>query len=203
MILYCYVSHKEIINKYQIIINDIMKYLHYDYYKIFIGGNEFGFDANINSKVVSLCCEDSYEFLPDKIHHICKYINKNEPSITHICKLDCSVILKQLFPMLDYDYYGYVADKTGYISEDRRYYHIKKCSSASIWAKKTYEGSFIPYCWGGMGYVLSKKSIQCIANNPPNHMYDIYEDLYVSQQLFNRLNILPKHINTTEYFSKL
>lgn len=201
MILYCYISHQKKILEDVAKIEKIMGSLDYDNYLIFYGGVE---ETLITNKVFKLNCDDTYEGLPNKIHTLYKFIINNnllQNKFTHVCKIDGSTIIKSLFPYLpDIDYYGYTQsdhDPPDY----RRMYHFGKCSENSHWNSKKYTGSFVTYCGGGVGYILSKKSLSIIADNPPDLNTEIYEDLYVGKTL-NKFNINPKHIDMLKYIEK-
>lgn len=196
--LYCFISHGGTVHKDRENITTLMLGLNYDKYLIFYGGENLNIQ---DEKIIHLECNDNYEGLPNKIHNLCKYLvnNKLSEQYSHFCKVDCTTKLKKLLPLLNSDYYGYLCTETD-PPEYRRKYHQNRCSANSIWNNKKYDGQFVVYCAGGFCYVLSKNSIRCISNNPDDHNQDIYEDLYIAQQLI-KCNIYPQHLNTTPFFS--
>lgn len=197
MILYCYISHHKKILEDSQAIQEIMASINYNHYKIFYCGENLHIK---NKTIVHLGCDDFYEGLPNKIHNICKYIITSplQNYYTHICKIDATNNLQNVFPLIEtQDYYGYILHAEN-LPEYRRKYHYGRCSEGNFWNEKRYDGEFVPYCAGGFGYVLSLKSVECIANNPNDPNNDIYEDVYVGQQLL-RCGISPYHVDTRSY----
>lgn len=193
LMFYLYISHnKEIIADSNRVVDSMLR-LNYDHYAIFYGGQKKFIS---NNHIIHIDCDDSYEGLPNKIHKISQYIinNTDYANFSHFCKIDSTTHLSQLIPLITTnDYYGLIVGE-GYFS---RSYHLKKCSSNNTWNIKNYTGSVVPYCQGGC-YVLSRKSVEIVANCPNNSEYDIYEDLYVGQKLLSN-NIKPQHLNIKEY----
>jgi hypothetical protein len=61
-----------------------------------------------------------------------------------------------------------------------------------------YRGCYVPWCTGGHGYVLSKKSLKILKNNK-NYNNEIYEDLYIAKVL-RRNKIFPKQLRNIKTF---
>jgi len=199
MILYTYISDNKKINKHISTIENNMRKLNYSHYRIFY----CGINQNIQNKhVVYFDCDDNYEGLPNKIHSLASYLVSSDLKnyYSHIYKIDGTNNPKKIIEYLpNQDYYGYILKQTN-VPEYRRKYHFGRCSEQSGWNSKKYDGEFVPYCAGGYGYVLSFKSLECIANNPNDPDKDIYEDLYVSQTLL-KCDIKPYHIDSRSYLS--
>lgn len=200
MILYCYISHNKKLLEDHSSVSETMEKLQYNDFVIFYSGDNI---FNLN-KTIHISCDDTYEGLPNKIHTMCRHISNNYEDFrqySHFCKIDSSTIIKTLFPYYyDIDYYGY---RLGQINppDYRRSYHFGKCSENSIWNKQKYTGNFVPYCGGGVGYILSKQSVNCISEKPNDPEHDIYEDLYVGKKLLE-CGIHPKHLNMLSYIEK-
>lgn len=193
MMFYYFISHgKKLIEHYDIV-STIMNKLNYSHYLIFYGGDQI--DHN-SQHIAHINCDDTYEGLPNKIHEISKFLilNPNYSKYSYFCKSDCTSPIKSLIPIIkDYDYYGIITGEK-YFS---RNYHFNKCSSNNEWNVKSYDGLFVPYCVGAC-YVLSRKSLSIVANNPNNPQKDIYEDLYVGKKLYNN-KIYPKYLDIKKY----
>lgn len=174
---YIFVSYQlKIIEHYNIISNIMIK-LNHNSYAIFYGGENKHIS---NNHIIHIDCDDTYEGLPNKIHNICRYISLNFElqKFSHFCKIDSTTPLVSLVPILsNKDYYGSINSGDG-----DRGWHLKKTSNHSKWKTKLYTGEYIPYCLGG-AYVLSRKAVNCVAKFPNCTDTDIYEDLYVAQQL--------------------
>lgn len=196
MILYCFITHNSAIEQDLEYIEGCMHDLDYIHYRVFYGGK----DKNLGSTTINIDCDDTYEGLPNKIYRMCKYITHNDliKDYSHFCKLDADIRFKKLLPVLDHDYYGYVCKDIN-PPEYRRCYHYGKCSQNSDWNTKKYAGAFVEYCAGGWCYVLSRAALRCISSSPNDPNHDIYEDLYVGQQLL-KCNIKPFHYDTTRLF---
>jgi len=199
--LYCYITHqKKLFHDYNFVVNQMNKFGYNDYL-IFYGGKQTIHESL--SKVIKLDCDDTYEGLPNKIHSVMEYYLNSPLSsrFSHICKMDCNIVLKSLLPFIPhYDYYGYTQSQPD-PPEYRRTYHFGKCSKDSEWNSKRYDGDFVTYCGGGVGYTLSNKSIELIVNNPPDRDKEIYEDLYIGKTLL-KYGITPVHVDTLSYIEK-
>lgn len=201
MLLYTFISHSSKVLEKAASIQKDMKKIDYDHYKIFYCGENKNID---DKKIIHLECDDNYEGLPNKIHHIAKYILSSDLCnyYSHIYKIDATNKPKKIIELLsEQNYYGYLLSRTD-LPEYRRTYHFNRCSEESGWNQKRYDGEFVPYCAGGYGYVLSLLALKCISENPNDPDKDIYEDLYVAQALL-KCGIKPYHIDSRKYISNL
>ena len=197
MILYLFISCQKLIHKNYERIKDMMKKKNYEKYIIITGGHSEN-SYNNNTKRLKLNCNDTYEGLPEKVIKTYKFIHENEEfnDISHICKLDEDMILKRLLKKKKLSHYcGNVCRKKG-----NRRWHIGKCSPSSKFNKIPYRGIYVPWCTGGHGYVLSKKSLG-ILKNKKNYNNEIYEDLYIAKVL-RRNKIFPKQLKNIKFFFK-
>ena len=196
-ILFIFITHQNNIQNTQNRVKNMMNNLNNSNYVIVQGG----YDTNtydINSKILSINCNDKYEGLPEKVLKSYKYIIENKlfDQYSHFIKLDDDMIIKKninynLIKNLDYG--GIISNIIG----DRKW-HIGKCSKKSVWNITPYNGIYIPWCLGGSGYIISKKAISLIKNDI-NYNSEIFEDLYIAK-LLKKNNILPKNINTKILF---
>lgn len=171
--------------------------LNYGKYVIVTGGHLENIYNN-NNKRLKLNCNDTYEGLPEKMIKTYKFIYENEEfnNITHICKLDEDMILKKLLnKKILSNYCGSVVKKNG-----NRRWHIGKCTPGSKFNKVPYLGDYVPWCKGGCGYILSKKSLKILKDNK-NYDNEIYEDLYIAK-ILRRNKIFPKQLNNIKKFFK-
>ena len=175
----------------------MMKCLNNSNYIIVIGGFENNSYDN-EKKILKLKCNDFYEGLPEKIIQTYKYIYKN-PNFniySHFCKLDEDMIIKKILPLdILSNYCGNVQSVEG-----NRKWHFGKCSKTSYFYDKPYNGIFVPWCKGGYGYILSRKSLEYISQTTDNIIDNvIYEDVYIGIILNNNY-ISPNMItNLTDY----
>lgn len=187
-IVYCFISHSKVINEDYDRISSMMQSLDYNNYLIFYGGNY----CKENEHIKYIYCDDSYIGLPNKINHMCKYINDNESEIDFIVKLDRTVKIRKIF-----DYRNFPSDYCGRLILFRSgTYHFKRCEQHSKWYNKEFIGEPIFYCSGG-GYVLSKKAINIIAKDNLYHNH-VYEDYYVGFTL-RQNGIVPKRISLKDF----
>jgi hypothetical protein len=193
MILYTFISCKPLIGKcYQRIV-DMMRKLNNQHFIIVVGGFEHT-EFSEKDHILKLNCNDYYEGLPEKIIKTYDFINRHErfDMYTHFCKLDDDMVINHLIPVETItDYCGDVCYVTeGPLNELGRRYHINRCSKNSKFNKTKYLGEYVPWCLGGSGYILSRKSLSILSNGK-NYYNEIYEDLYVAK-LLERKNIYPQ-----------
>jgi hypothetical protein len=145
-----------------------------------------------DKKILKLNCNDLYVGLPEKVMKTFHYLISDDrfSKYTHFCKLDDDMIVTKRFENLTDDYLGNVSYQEG-----NRNWHIGRCGN--FWDKIPYLGKFVPWCMGGFGYIVSRKSLQKVLPNF-NYLDHIYEDLYMGI-ILNSSGILPKMINTKEY----
>ncbi len=196
MILYIFISCQKNINKHHRI-HSMMKNLTNSDYIIILGGFENTSYDN-EKKILKLRCNDFYEGLPEKIIQTYKYIydNSNFNIYSHFCKLDEDMIIKKILPLdILSNYCGNVQSVEG-----NRKWHFGKCSKTSYFYDKPYNGIFVPWCKGGYGYILSRKSLEYISQTTDNIIDNvIYEDVYIGIILNNNY-ISPNMItNLTDY----
>lgn len=196
MILYLFLSCQKLIHKNYERIKNMMKQLNYDRYAIITGGHKESWFDN-NEKKLKLNCNDAYEGLPEKMIKAYKFIYENEEfsDITHICKLDEDMLLKKLLNKKDLSNY---CGKVCFAEQGNRSWHLGKCTPGSKFNKLPYLGSYVPWCLGGWGYVLSRKSMGVLKDDK-NYNNEIYEDLYVATVL-RRNKIFPTQLKNLEMF---
>ena len=167
---------------------------------IFVGDPNISEQFIYKDRILTLKCEDTYEYLPVKVYMMINAI-LNIPDfddITHIYKIDDhdTKIPDNLNEMLKtiklYDYCGQNINYRG-----PRNWHIGKCSHNNPWNEKIYKGKYKPWCDGGCGYLLSKKAMnyinECNLNREKIHDIYIYEDLMISLLLIDK-KIYPNEI---------
>lgn len=190
-ILYCFVSYQEKILEDSIIISKMMNQLNYDNYIIVYGGKT---NKNIqSSKVIYLDCEDCYCGLPNKVNTIFKYVNNL--NYDFFVKLDRTTKVKKILPkLLSHKYMGYIWK---YSSSGTN--HFNRCENKNHpWNTKQFYGSPIFYC-SGAAYVLSKESVDIIAQDNEEYKNHIYEDYYIGY-LLNKFNINPEWLTIRNFF---
>lgn len=192
-LLYCFISHQSAleqdINKW----TRLCKKHNISDYLIVVGNSDTSY---VHNNVLYLSCDDSYEGLSDKINKLFRFLISSYKKYDFYAKIDRYIDFKKPIDLniILEDYCGYVR------AHGCRNWHFGKCSKNSIWNTKLYNGPFIPWCLGGKGYFLSHKSAKIVACNPPDLSYHIYEDLYISQTLLDKANIIPKHLlNLKDY----
>lgn len=160
-------------------------------YVIVVGGYE---SNSYKDNIIKLNCDDSYCGLPDKITSIFKYINENSnfDSYTHFYKLDDEMTFVKDIDFQLTDYMGMVAGK----HMINRNHHIGRCEN-HYWNDKPYEGEISDWCEGGLGYIVSRKSIEFISK-VDGKKYPL-EDVMVANILENN-GIYPKFTNVEWYF---
>jgi hypothetical protein len=172
--LYCFICNKTTKPEQFIRIKKMMINLDLPYI-ICIGGYKRNF-YDINNNIIFLNCDDKYCGLPDKVVKLFRFIVKNPvfDNFTHFVKLDEDMIIHKPIDKVA-DYLGYVQ-----YTEGNRNYHIGKCKGYK-WNNIPYNGRYVPWCLGGRGYMISRKSAKIISNiNTEN---DMLEDIMVGRNL--------------------
>ena len=196
-LLYIFISCKSKIDNCYTRITNMMNELNYDNYIIVTGGNETNIYHD-DKHLLELVCNDFYEGLPEKVIKTYKFIyeNKSFERFTHFCKLDDDMIVKKIINNSSElpDYCGRVdATRRG-----NRRWHINKCSKDSFFNNNEYTGAYVPWCLGGCGYIISKKSLQLLSSDT-DYYNEIYEDVYVAKILYTN-NIYPQHMSNLSAF---
>jgi hypothetical protein len=196
-ILYCFITHKDVVELDKKIIADMCIKKNVFNFIIVCGGS---IENVLIDNVLYLNCNDSYEGLPDKIHKMFKYVSENLPEYKTYIKLDR--LTKIILPIdfdVQFDYFGVRHE----INDVNRKWHINKCSLESIWNNKSYEGDYVPWC-NGPAYFLSNHAAKIISNTPSVNLdEEIYEDLYIAK-ILNKFGITPTNfINIQHYFKDL
>lgn len=118
----------------------------------------------LQDNILYLRCGDYYDHLPEKMIAAYNAILdiKELDSFTHILKRDMDTKDKKpKIPNKLCDYMGMrVSGK-----DCKGMWHFRypdALSPSSTWRGKKYPGPFKPYCLGGHGYILSRKSLECI-----------------------------------------
>ncbi len=169
---------------------------------IFYGDPEITDQFIYKNKILTLKCNDTYDYLPVKIYLMINSILKIPElnGFSHILKIDDrdtkidNSIHYKINEVVLSDYCGQYLHN--HYSGNRRW-HLKKCPLDSIWCNKQYDGEYVPWIDGGCGYILSKKALEIISsiNMSLQEIYEknIYEDLMIALILHNN-NIYPKEI---------
>lgn len=196
-ILYIFISHQNNINNIYDIIKIMMNCHNITNY-IIVQGGDISNNYDINTKILSINCNDKYEGLPEKVLKTYKYIVESDMfnHYSHFIKLDDDMIIKN---NMDYNLikninYGGIVN---YVNGNRRW-HIGRCSKDSYWNTNEYKGNFTPWSLGGYGYIISRNAINLIKNDSTYKMV-IYEDLYIAM-LLKEKNIYPHNINNWKLF---
>lgn len=173
---------------------------------IFYGNPNLKHPYLFKDRVLQVKCQDTYDYLPDKVLLMIKAVLKIVyfNNITHILKIDDhdTSINNKVFNILNsiklYDYCGQQVsrptDNIHYNSQFRKY-HYGKCPKKSYWDNKIYRGNFCHYCLGGSGYLLSRKSMNILSKTYSSKIYKtyIYEDVMIALFL-KKKNIYPNKI---------
>jgi hypothetical protein len=189
-VLYIFITHQNNLNNCYDRITKMMLNLNLDF--IIVNGGFIKDEYSDNKKILNLNCNDKYVGLPEKVMKAFHYIIANDKfkEYTHFVKLDDDMIVKNKFNVLDGDYIGNVH----YVNGNRRW-HMGR--TGTFWDQVPYLGEFKPWCMGGFGYIVSRRSMEKIV---PNYDYvnHIYEDVYIGI-LMNSIGVEPKKINIKEY----
>lgn len=184
-ILYTFISHSAVVQQDYRIISSMMDNFKLNNFLIFYGNNnsnkiddiDSGSDMPIeqNDHLICLDCDDSYCGLPEKMHHVYKYLSNKQ--FEYIVKLDRTVIIKKPLESLESDimYAGHI------LTFQSTTFHYNRCDKDSKWHNKPFNGKIIKYCMGGT-YILSNRCVQIMSND---NCYDrhIYEDYYTGYTL--------------------
>jgi len=192
-ILYIFISHQNNINNCYGRIKNIMDSHNNSNYILVKGGNVSD-NYDIDSKILSINCNDKYEGLPEKVLKTYKYIVESSMfnQYTHFIKLDDDMIIKKIMDYNDIKNINYGGNVQTTNEGDRKW-HMGKCSKNSIWNITPYKGIYTHWCKGGYGYIISRNTINNIKYDK-NYFNNIYEDLYIALTL-KKCNIYPININ--------
>lgn len=165
-------------------------------YRYFIGKPEISEAIeNKEEKIVYLPCSDSYEYLPQKVHEMLKWINCIYPHIDYIFKTDDDIkfdfinLLRnfQTITLKKIDYAGLLVDCKEHYSD---YIQKKDPKFDLIKVPAT------KFCPGG-GYFISKKCIDILITDLLKEN-TVFEDQSVGYCL-NKHNIFPVNIKLQHY----
>jgi hypothetical protein len=192
-ILYIFITHQNNINNIYDRIKNMMNSLN-NYNYILVQGGDISNNYDINTKILSINCNDKYEGLPEKVLKTYKYIVESDifNQYTHFIKLDDDMIIKKIINYNDIENINY-GGNVCVTNEGDRKWHMGKCSKNSIWNKTPYKGIYTHWCKGGHGYIISRNAINNIKHDK-NYFDNIYEDLYIALKL-KKYNIYPININ--------
>jgi len=179
----------------------MMKGLSCNEYVFVIGGGPESYDAE--KHILTVACDDYYEGLSEKVFKAYRFIH-NSPLFSHVdyvCKVDEDMVLKKLLePTILSDYCGVVYTW----NPGNPTWHFGKCHNNAFNTVR-YVGPWVPWCSGGNGYILSRKSLAAIAvdtvlldaiekdrveQSVVHRMQYIYEDMYVAA-ILRKHNIVP------------
>ena len=194
-VLICFLSCKKNNNLWE-------KLLNINNSIIFFGDPEINEPFIFKDNILTLKCNDTYDYLPVKIYLMIKAILKIRKfnNITHILKIDDwdTKVDNNTHNKLKYTNLTHYCGQNiinKYLGE--RKYHFNKCPLNSIWNNKMYNGNFVPWADGGCGYILSRVAMNIISiqrltiNKIYNNM--IYEDVMIALLLY-KSKIFPKKI---------
>lgn len=187
MILYVFITHqKNLDNCY----NRIKEMMVDDF--IVVQGGFISDSYDEDTKILNLNCDDRYIGLPEKVMKTFHFLVKDNRfgQYTHFVKLDDDMDIIKKFDKIEGDYIGNV-----HYIDGNRSWHMGRTDS--FWDDIPYNGEFRPWCMGGYGYIVSRKSIEKIV---PNYDYTkhIYEDVYMGL-LMNSIGVSPIKIDTKDY----
>ena len=152
---------------------------------------------NNTTHILDIECNDKYEGLPEKVLKTFKFVINNSEfeSYSHFVKLDDDM---NIIKILDHsileqiEYAGKVNPYPG-----SRNWHIGRCSKDCKFNNIPYTGIFVPWCEGGVGYILSRNAISRLPNNIKYEDH-IYEDVMIAIFLREN-NVLPQHFNISKF----
>ena len=169
---------------------------------IFYANPEIDEQFTYKNRILTLKCNDTYDFLPVKVYLMIKAILEISEfnDIEYILKID------DWDTKIDNDIYNKIKDiklseYCGQLLHNSyngdRSWHFNKCPIDSIWYNKLYGGNYVPWIDGGCGYILSRKAMNIISNTNISefeiHKNFIYEDLMISL-ILHKNNIYPSQI---------
>lgn len=169
---------------------------------IFYGDPEINEPFIYKNRILTLKCNDTYDFLSVKIYTCIKKILEIPEfnNITHIFKIDDwdTKIDKNVHDKIkNINLSDYCGQKLNNCYNGNRTWHFNKCPIDSIWNNKVYNGNYVPWIDGGCGYILSRKAMNIIANIniSENEIYNnfIYEDLMIAL-ILHKHDIFPLQI---------
>ena len=197
-ILYIFLTHRDNINKIYDRIQTMMA-SHDNTNYIIVQGGDVSDNYDIDSKILSINCNDKYEGLPEKVLKTYKYIVKSDKfnKYSHFIKLDDDMIIKKLMDFKIIKGLNYCGNVNFSYNGNRRW-HIGRCSKDSYWNTNEYKGEYTPWCLGGYGYCLSRNAINLI-NNECYKNFVPYEDVYIAMLLKSK-EIKPQNIINWQNF---
>tara|TARA_Y100000591_G_scaffold255464_1_gene227267 strand:- start:59 stop:706 length:648 start_codon:yes stop_codon:yes gene_type:complete len=194
-VLYIFFTHQDNINNIYDRIKNMMNSLNNTNYIIVQGGNVSN-NYDIDTKTLSINCNDKYEGLPEKVLKTYKYIVESVMfnQYTHFIKLDDDMIIKKLIDFKIIEGLNYCG-KVNFSYNGNRRWHIGRCSKNSYWNTNEYKGKYTPWCLGGYGYCISRYAINLIndINDKSYNNFASFEDLYIAT-LLKKINIEPINI---------
>lgn len=164
---------------------------------LLLKGNSESIIYNEENKTLFVNVVDVYENLPMKIYKGYEWIYNNT-DYEYVYKIDDDFVFTEKNKLFNemYDYYGNFLVK----NLDRKW-HFGKCSNNEL-NNLEYAGKFIaPYAAGGVGYILSRKSIEILINNKKlfKNKYEIYEDKLVGDILYNNKIYVVNNLYNPNY----
>lgn len=188
MILYVFITHQKNIDKCYPRIKSMMKTNNF----IIVQGGFTRDSYDENKNILNLNCNDGYVGLPEKVMKTFHYLLSDARfnKYTNFVKLDDDMIVLKEIQEINDDYLGNV-----HYSDGNRQWHVGR--TGTFWDKIPYLGDFKPWCMGGFGYVISRKSLEKVIPNF-DYLDHIYEDVYIGN-LMNKIGVIPKQFNIKEY----
>ena len=194
-LLYIFITHQLSYNKFSQNIHAQMKSKNITNYIIIVGNENTHYNEQENTLFVKT--NDKYEGLPEKIIKTFKFLSESKifDKYSHFLKLDEDMVIlndigKSIYKNINY---GGNIQKT----EGKRDWHFNRCQKTSCFYNKPYMGKFTPWCKGGYGYIISRKSVNLIKNDN-NYDKHIYEDLYIAL-LLKTYDVSPINIPIQKY----
>lgn len=169
---------------------------------IFYGDPDIQEPFIYKNRILTLKCNDTYDYLPVKVCLMIKAILEIPDfcNITHILKVDDhdTNVSENIHEELNHiELSDYCGQKLHNSYNGNRKWHYRKCPIDSIWYNKEYTGHYAPWIDGGCGYILSRKSMNIISNEYSKDIHNehIYEVVMISL-ILKKHDILPKKIKT-------
>lgn len=195
-VLYVFFAHREILEAARARASATMDQIGLDDFVVVCGSAETKYEEA--TKTLFVECNDNYEGMPGKVVKAMAFLADSEKFniYGHFVKLGANAVVKK--PIVGdvikgLDYGGVINE-----GEGNRRWHLGLCDPSSPFNFKPYEGVYVPWCDGNIGYVLSRRSIDAIKHLPvpPDQ---IYEDLCVAIMLREK-GIRPSWFECRSHF---
>jgi hypothetical protein len=175
----------------------IQRFKHDSWTIIGIIGDSYEINYNINTNILSLPVEDTYEALPSKIHAAISWCNTMVPTIPGIFKTDDDIFIddlellkKAIFSNITCEYWGLYTEICASAN-----FTIDRINSrfTNKQLRPTFQSAH--YCYGH-GYWIGKSAIAAIVSAKDEYIASYSEDVCTGYVL-NKVNIYPIRIPVT------